>query len=367
MNVYESIGLKKVINASGRMTALGVSTISDAVAEYAKAAAQSYVVIDDLFAAAGKIVAQYTTAEAACVTSSASAGIAMSVAGIISEGDFTKIRQLPDSTGMKNQVIIQKGHVVNFGAPVTSMIRLGGGVPVEIGMANEVTEADLMGAINDQTAAIIYIKSHHCIQKGMLPMEVMMEIAHQHQLPFIVDAAAEEDLQKYVQMGADLVIYSGAKALEATTSGFVTGKEKYINWVSKQYGGVGRAMKIGKEGIMGLVKALELYVNRDEEALYQENLKKVDYIINGLQGVKGLKVEHSFDEAGRKIVRARITVNEAEAGMSALALDKKLKAGNPSIHCRKHLLAQGIITYDPRPITMNDAAIIVNRIKEVLG
>ena len=244
MTVYEEIGLPRVINASGRVTVLGVSTISDKVAKAAVAGGQSYVVVEDLLDKAGEIISQYTGGEDSCPTVCASAAIALSVAGMISRGKKTIMDRLPDSTGLANEIILQKGHVINFNAPIETMLRLGGGVPVEAGCATEVVVEDVEELINEKTVALLYVKSHHCVQKGMLDLPTMIDIAHRHNLPLMVDAAAEEDFRKYIAMGADLVCYSGAKALEATTSGFVTGKKELISYIKKQYHGVGRAMKV---------------------------------------------------------------------------------------------------------------------------
>ena len=266
MTVYEEIGLPRVINASGRVTVLGVSTISDKVAKAAVAGGQSYVVVEDLIDKAGEIISRYTGGEDSCPTVCASAAIALSVAGMISKGKKTIMDRLPDSTGLANEIILQKGHVINFNAPIETMLRLGGGVPVEAGCATEVVVEDVEELINEKTVALLYVKSHHCVQKGMLDLPTMIDIAHRHNLPLMVDAAAEEDFRKYIAMGADLVCYSGAKALEATTSGFVTGKKELISYIKKQYHGVGRAMKVGKEAIMGLLAALEQYENKDKKA-----------------------------------------------------------------------------------------------------
>lgn len=367
MNVYEKIGLQRVINASGRMTALGVSTLSTKVAQATIDGGQSYVVIDDLINKAGEIISKYTGSEDSCVTSCASAGIAISIAGVISQGNKSIIERLPDSTGLANEIIIQKGHVVQFGAPVTSMIRLGGGKPVEVGMVNEVAKQDVIDAITDKTAALIYVKSHHCIQKGMLSIAEMIDIAHTHDLPLIIDAAAEEDMCKYVAMDADMVIYSGAKALEATTSGFITGKKKYIEYAKKQYKGIGRPMKIGKEGIMGLLAALEQYFNQDHAANIKMNLETVDYLNTEINKIHGLSATQMKDEAGREIYRSKITVDETIVKKSAGQIDEELRSGNPSIHCRRHLLGQGIITFDPRPLVNGDKELIVKRLSEIVG
>ena len=198
MNIYEKIGLKRVINGSGKMTALGVSKISDTVAETMKEAGQNFVVIDDLIDRVGEMISKVTGGEDTCVTSSASAAIALSVAGLITGKSLTLIERLPDTTGLKNKVVLQKGHAVNYGAPITTMIRLGGGIPVEVGCSNEVKPEHVEEAIDENTVALLYVKSHHAVQKGMLSIEEMAEIAHKHNLPLLIDAAAEEDIHRYL-------------------------------------------------------------------------------------------------------------------------------------------------------------------------
>ena len=366
MTVYEEIGLPRVINASGRMTVLGVSTISDKVAKAAVAGGQSYVVVEDLLDKAGEIISQYTGGEDSCPTVCASAAIALSVAGMISKGKKTIMDRLPDSTGLANEIILQKGHAINFNAPIETMLRLGGGVPVEAGCATEVVVEDVEELINEKTVALLYVKSHHCVQKGMLDLPTMIEIAHRHNLPLMVDAAAEEDFRKYIAMGADLVCYSGAKALEATTSGFVTGKKELISYIKKQYHGVGRAMKVGKEAIMGLLAALEQYENKDKKAEVEKNVKIVDWLVDEINQIPNLKAQKIQDEAGRAIFRARVFVDPEKAGMTATELEGKLKAGTPTIRCRTEFMSLGSLDFDPRPLVEGDKELIVAKLKEIM-
>lgn len=366
MTVYEEIGLPRVINASGRVTVLGVSTISDKVAKAAVAGGQSYVVVEDLMDKAGEIISQYTGGEDSCPTVCASAAIALSVAGMISKGKKTIMDRLPDSTGLANEIILQKGHVINFNAPIETMLRLGGGVPVEAGCATEVVVEDVEELINEKTVALLYVKSHHCVQKGMLDLPTMIDIAHRHNLPLMVDAAAEEDFRKYIAMGADLVCYSGAKALEATTSGFVTGKKELISYIKKQYHGVGRAMKVGKEAIMGLLAALEQYENKDKQAEVAKNVKIVDWLVDEINQIPNLKAQKIQDEAGRAIFRARVFVDPEKAGMTATELEGKLKAGTPTIRCRTEFMSLGSLDFDPRPLVEGDKELIVAKLKEIM-
>ena len=366
MNIYERLGLARVINASGKMTALGVSTIDEAVAKQMNEAAMSYVNIEDLYERAGLEIAKYTGAEDSCVTSSAAAGIAISVAACITGEDLSKVEKLPISTGMKNQIIIQKGHAVNFGAPVVQMIRLGGGVTVEVGQANKVEAFHIENTINENTAALLYVKSHHAVQKGMVSIEKMLQIAHGHNLPLIIDAAAEEDIKKYIAMGADLVVYSGAKAIEGCTSGFITGKSRLIRACRLQYKGVGRAMKVGKENIMGIVKAVELYSTRDKSQTVKEQKEKLEWLISEVSNIRGLKAALTQDEAGREIYRAEIKVDSALLGIDAYYLIKELQKGSPAVYVREHNVNLGRFSIDPRPLGKDEEKIIAHKLKQII-
>lgn len=357
MSIYEEIDLDKVINCSGKMTALGVSKISDDVATAMKDAGQSFVVIDDLMDKAGEIVSEYTGAEDTCITSSASAGIAISVAGVITKGSLTAIEKMPLSD--KNEIIIQKGHLINFGAPIETMIALGGGKVISVGATNKVKKAHLEESITENTAALFYVKSHHCVQKGMLSLEEMIEISKKHGLPIIVDAAAEGDLKKYISLGADMVIYSGAKAIEGPSSGFITGKKELIAYCKKQYLGIGRAMKIGKENIMGLVTAVKNYALRDEEKDVENQKRLIELLMKGLKELD-LKVNSVQDEAGRPIYRVEIIHK------NAVEIAKKLKSGPIKVILREHYANVGKLYIDVRSITEEDVPVIIKRFIEVL-
>lgn len=365
-SVYEQNGIRPVINASGRMTALGVSTIAKETAEYMFSAASNYVVIDELLDKAGELISPFTGAEDTCVTPNTSAAICLSIAAIMTGKDMAKIERIPDTTGMKNEVIIQKGHCVDYGAPITQIIRTAGAKPVEVGFSNKTNAYSIEGAINENTACLLYVKSHHCVQKGMVSLEDMIKIAHDHNLPIVVDASAEEDLRKYIAMGADVVCYSGAKAIEGPTSGMATGKKEIISAMKLHYKGFGRVMKIGKENMMGLVKAVEIYSNRDEEAHAKMNEEKVDSLIEALKDVNNIKVSKVFDEAGRKICRCSVTILP-ESGKTAKEVVKELEGGSPAIYTRNHYVNLGTINFDPRPMIDGDVEKIALRLKEILG
>lgn len=367
MNIYQELGLQKIINASGRMTALGVSTVNTETAKAMSIASMSFVAITDLINVAGKIIASYADAEDACPTSGAAAGIAIATAACIAKNSITITQQLPFSEGLVNEVVIQKGHCINFGAPVTQMIRLGGGKVVEVGETNHTLALNITEAITEKTAAMLYVKSHHCVQKGMVSIEEMIAISRQMNIPLIVDAAAEEDLRLYIAKGATLVIYSGAKAIEGPTSGFIAGKKEWISSCKLQYNGVGRSMKIGKEGIMGLLKALELFESKDIESIRKKQMEKLQYMQQYLVNIKGLKIDVEKDSADREIFRLKVTVDPYKAKLNCSKLIEGLEAGEISIRTRNHYSNLGIIEIDPRPLLDGDEVLIVEKFKELLA
>ncbi|TVX80040.1 DgaE family pyridoxal phosphate-dependent ammonia lyase [Peribacillus simplex] len=365
MNIYEQIGLKKVINACGKMTPLGISAVNDLIAESIKQALQDYVEIDTLIRHTGKIIAKHTDTEDGCPTIGAAAGVAISVAATISKTNLHAVEQLPFFEGTANEIIIQKGHTIHFGASIKQIIALGGGHVVEAGYANRVYREHIEQSITANTSALLYVKSHHSVQKGMLPLEVMVDIAKVYNLPLIVDAAAEEDLKKYIKLGADMVVYSGGKALSGPTSGFICGKKEWMEACRMQYKGIGRAMKVSKEAMIGLIIALENYSSMYQNPETQK--EKMMMLCNCLKAIPGVTTGIEQDEAGRPIYRARIQIDATKTGITANELSEALKKSNPAIYLRDYNSASGVLHVDPRPLLEGQEDIIVDRIKRIIG
>ncbi|ECR6622171.1 D-glucosaminate-6-phosphate ammonia lyase [Salmonella enterica subsp. enterica serovar Enteritidis] len=335
-NIYQQLGLKKVINACGKMTILGVSSVAPEVMQATARAASAFVEIDALVEKTGELVSRYTGAEDSYITSCASAGIAIAVAAAITHGERARVALMPDSSGMANEVVMLRGHNVDYGAPVTS-------------------------AINEKTAALLYVKSHHCVQKGMLSIDDFVQVAQANHLPLIVDAAAEEDLRGWVASGADMVIYSGAKAFNAPTSGFITGKKTWIAACKAQHQGIARAMKIGKENMVGLVYALENY-HQGQTTVTAAQLQPV---AEAISAIHGLYADIEQDEAGRAIWRIRVRVNASELGLNAQDVEAQLRGGEIAIYARKYQLHQGVFSLDPRTVAEGEMALIVARLREI--
>lgn len=356
-------GLKRVINASGRMSILGVSAPTDSVMDAMKHGGQNYVEIADLVDKSGEHIAGLVKSEAAVVVNSASSGIALSVAAMITEGNSRRSLRLHQDPIEKNEIIMLKGHNVNYGVPVETMIYLGGGKLVEVGYANEGKAIHIEDAITERTAAIIYVKSHHCVQKNMLSEVEAWQVAQKRNIPFIIDAAAEEDLQRYIHC-SDLVIYSGSKAIEGPTTGLVCGKRKYVDWVKVQLHGIGRSMKVGKEAIFGLLQAMDEYmVKEDRSGQEKERLQQ----LMPLNECNGVQVSIVQDEAGRPIFRGRISIDPKLAGITAEQTAAELQQGDIAIYTRDYGVKQGFFDIDPRSLRGDDIAIIAAKITELVG
>ncbi|KAB8127023.1 DgaE family pyridoxal phosphate-dependent ammonia lyase [Gracilibacillus oryzae] len=362
-SLHAKYGLKRVINASGRMSILGVSAPTDTVMDAMKQGGQSYVEIADLVDKAGDYIAGTLGSEAAVIVNSASSGIALSVAALVTKGNQRKSLRLHQEAITDNEIIMLKGHNVQYGAPVETMVYLGGGNLLEVGYANEGRAEHIEEAINEKTAAILYVKSHHAVQKNMISVEEAWEVAQQNKIPLIVDAAAEEDIQKYVQY-SDLAIYSGSKAMEGPTSGIVGGKRTYIEWVKQQLHGIGRSMKVGKETSFGLLQALDEYSQKEDTSKQEKESLLPLMELNDLSGVNVTIVQ---DEAGRAIFRSRVQINAEETGTTAEAITTQLRNGDIAIYTRDYGIKQGYFDIDPRPLKDDDVTVIASQLRALLG
>jgi L-seryl-tRNA(Ser) seleniumtransferase len=197
----------------------------------------------------------------------------------------------------------------------------------------------------------------------MISVEEAWEVAERRGIPLIVDAAAEEDLLKYVQY-SDLAIYSGSKAIEGPTSGIVAGKKKYVEWLKVQLHGIGRSMKVGKETTFGLLQALEEYQDKADNSGKEKQALEA---LQPLAGLHGVSVRIVQDEAGRAIFRGRIQIDASAAGVDAKTVNDGLREGQIAVYTRDYGVKQGYFDIDPRSLQGDDLQIIVSRISEIVG
>ncbi len=362
MGLLHDLNLSPVINAAGKLTALGGSALGEEAIAAMAEAARAHVDLAALRRAAGAEIARLAGAEAGTVTAGASASLVMAVAGCIAGTDSATIAQLPDSAGLPNRVPIQPGQLVDFGAPIEQMIRLGGGRPIPVGAVNTVRPRDLEAAIEaGGVACAMFVVSHHCVQVNGLSLAAWLEICHERGVAVVVDAAAEEDLRRYLDAGADLVACSGAKAFAGPTSGILLGRADLIAAADAQFGGVARPMKVGKEDILGLVAALRAYLCRDAAAERARQAAVIAAIRSRVGVLPGVELRVVADEAGRPIERLALAATPERARTLAAAL----AAGTPSIRTRNHHLAEGVALIDPRALTVTDAELIGARLAEL--
>ena len=359
---YDKFKLKEVINASGKMTILGVSKVSKAVLEAQQFGGEHFFEMSDLSEKIGEYLAKLLSVDDVQIVSSASAGITQSVAAVIGKGSLMHVYHPYSDRIKQKEIILPKGHTVDYGTSVELMVQQGGGQVIEAGYANMCTPEHIEMCVTENTAAILYIKSHHTVQKSMLTVEEAVFVAKKHGVPLIVDAAAEENLFKYTKLGADLVIYSGAKAIEGPSAGMVIGKKPYIPWARLQAKGLGRSMKIGKENILGFTQAVEDYLKNGSEP--GESMKKrLVPFIDELNKIDHLEAKMVQDPAGREIYRASVKIMD----QTAIEVITALKEKNPAIYTRDYQANHGIIEFDIRAVNDEEMKKIIVRLKEIMA
>lgn len=367
-DVYEEYHLRRVINASGTLTAYGQSAILPAARALMTQVGGSFFEMNELHGRASALIARVTGAEAGFVTSCAAAGITIAVAACMAGTDAGRIAQLPDTTGMKNEVLLQMGHAVDYGAPVEQGIRLAGATVRLVGTVNYTSRGLLEGACNERTAAAVFVISHHTTQYGYVPLATFVEVAHSRGVPVIVDMAAEEHmLGQVIATGADLVIASGHKHFRAPTSGIMAGRMVLIQAAYAQNRGIGRGMKIGKEGIFGLIAALEEWEQGGYRAAQEAEKRLVQRMVARLDGIPGLRAQVLWPEPDPyPIMRAKVTVDPAQAGLNAMALSVALAEGDPTIKTRGHHVEEGYFLLDPFNLSEAEGDFICDRIREIM-
>jgi L-seryl-tRNA(Ser) seleniumtransferase len=354
-------GLRRVINAAGTMTVLGSSAALPEVMTAAAAILPWFVEIDDLQRGASAKIAEATGGEAGFVTASASAGITLAIAGAMTGADPQLIARLPDATGMKRRVVVQRGHLVNYGAPMDQAIRVAGAEPVPIGGAAGAEIGELAAALDEATAAALYVVSHHVVYPGEIPLAPFADSCRARGVPVIVDAAAEYDLTGFLAKGADVVIYSAHKFLAALTAGIVAGRKDLVRAAYLQNLGIGRGMKVGKEGIVGAMAALQAWAARDHAARRRCEEERVALWRERLREISGIRVELSPDPTGNPVTRLRIRVLP-ESGTAAWTLAAVLAEGERPICVRDDDLEQGCFELDPCNLRQGEAEEIADRL-----
>jgi L-seryl-tRNA(Ser) seleniumtransferase len=372
---YEKLGVAKIVNAAGTYTALTASTMPPSVQAAVARAAKHPVRLDDLQKAAGEYLARQLKCEAAMVTAGAASALTLATAAAMTLGNKTAIHNIPtDVTGLKNEVIAQKGHRYEY----DHAIRNCGARFVEV-----VTLADYEAAFTERTVMTNFFNA---AEQGEISREDWIRVAHRHGVPCLNDAAADvppiSNLWNYTHMGFDLVAFSGGKGMRGPqNAGLLLGRKDLIAAAtpnnSPNSDAVGRGMKVSKEQIVGMVAAVDWFLSQTDAGMESEFRRRAERIAAQLKGIPTLDtkilipntaanaVPHlllRYDTQKIKITPAEVMA-ELRRGTPSIELNpqtgKKAGAGLPS---DESTIVVGVWMLEP-----GEDLIVARRLKDVLA
>jgi L-seryl-tRNA(Ser) seleniumtransferase len=385
MNIYGRFGVRTIINAKGTATRLSGGIMRPEVAEAMREASQACVDVAELQAAASREIAKATGAEAGYVASGASACLLLASAACIAGLDPGRMGRLPETGGMKNEVIMVRSQR-NF---YDHAIRAAGAKIVEVGLPDRHAGAgvrdaeiwELEDAITDRTAAFFFVAD----SQAQPPLQSITKLARRHKLPVIVDAAAQlppqANLRRFIAAGADLVAFSGGKALGGPqASGILCGRKDLIMSAALQHldldiyqdmweppkalidkrklpgtpqHGIGRSCKAGKEEIVGLLTALRLFLAEGDAARHRRWMAVLNGVQVGLKDVPSASVDIS-GAADPRTVPMLVVTCQGKPGTADKVI-KRLIAGTPSVHTDPALRRHNKIIINPMCLRLEEA------------
>ncbi len=398
-NIYERLGVRTIINAKGPSTRLSGAIMPPEVAAAMGEASQHCVDMAELQGRANEIIAEITGAEAGYVTSGAAAGLLLGTAACVTGLDPGKMNRLPDTRGMKAEVVVPRSHR-NF---YDHAVRAAGVTLVEVGIADRFSGAgmrdtepwEIVDAISERTAAVLYVAHPN----AMPPLTGRGRPLKTTREPSIVDAAAQlpprEILRRVIADGADLVVFSGGKAIRGPQSaGILCGRRSLIAAAALQnldldivyemwnppaslfdkdslaglpQHGIGRSCKVGKEEVVGLVTALRLYAAGDVEEECRNWSALARELYEGLRGLANARVEYLADSYRPGVPGVRLTLGEKAAGKTAPELIRELQDGDPAIAVDQSRMREGVVGLTVICMEPGDPPVIARRMKELLA
>jgi len=366
MDVYARLGVRPIVNARGMNTMASGSLMPKPVLDAMTEAAGAFVDMAELNARAGEHIARLVGVEGAHVTSGSAGGLLLAAAACIAGDDPEGIARLPDTTGMRNEIVIQRCDRIQY----DQALRMAGAVLVEAGEADACAPQAIESAIGPHTAALIYIVSPGLAERGVGP-ERMARIAHAHGLPLIVDAASTlppvAHLRRWTETGADLVILSGGKGIRGPqNTGLLLGRADLIRAAAANgspNSAVGRPCKVSKEAIIGLVVAIELFFQEDHDAEWVRHLDEARRIRAAVDGLPGVKVRLEEDRGVYTAPTLLLGIDPGVAGLTPDGVMQSLRRGDPPIMVR---VSRGELLVDPHCLRGDEASLVARRLREEL-
>lgn len=360
-NFFKELGIRTFINAAGTYTSMTGSLMSDNVLSAITFGATEYVDLDELQDKVGERLAELLECEYATVTSGAFGAMSIGTAGVLAGMDEKVVAQLPDTTGLKNEVILQESHNIGYSKALTNV----GAKLVWVKTADELEKA-----ISKKTAMLWFLNAN--TEEGEIKREEFVALGKKHGIPTFIDCAADvppvENLFKFTKMGFDLVAFSGGKGIRGPQSaGLLLGKRKYIEaarlHTPPRGTTIGRGMKVNKEEVLGMLAAIETYLQRDHDAEWKLWESQIKLISDSALSVNGVKTEIHVPPHANHVPSLRIQWDEKMVKITAEEARKKLKDGHPSIATVGNKDTIGITTWMMVP---GQERIVAQRVKEVL-
>lgn len=362
-NIYmDKLNLRPVINGVGTVTVLGGSLMPPEVVNAMAEASRHFVPLPELQKKVGERIAQLVGVPAAMVSCGAASAITVATAACLVSGNREKLRQLPDTTGLRNEVVLQKSHRSGYEA----QIELTGARLVWVE-----TLAELERAIGERTAMLFFLNKSD--SSGQIKRADWIRIGKERNVPTFNDAAADvppvERLSAYVKEGFDLVAFSGGKGLLGPqNSGLLFGRPDLVEAAQhaiSPHGGIGRGMKVGKEEIMGLLAAVERYVKVDHAAEYRLLEKRVADIVEALSPVEGVRANREVPEIANQVPHAVLEWDETRLGLTSQQLAARLREGDPSIEVSR--FGAGKIRISVWMMQRNEHRTVARRLREIFA
>jgi len=344
-SIFARFGLRPVINACGVYTDLGGSRLTPTVLDGVREMNGQFVSMPELLDATGRRIAELVGVPAARVTPGAAAAIMLATASALAGGDGAKGERLPDSSGMKNEVLIQAGHRYKYDRQVL----MAGARLTEVGTQNGTRPDQMVAAITDKTAMVIH-PAHLDGKPGTIPLESVVSLAHQHGVPVFVDAAymvyPPAVMGSYLKRGADLVAISSKYFGGPNAGGFVIGSKEQVaavtafdftRYESGRYRKFGRPLKMDRQMVAAVVLALEEWLACDHPARLHGEERRVAMLSEALSGIAGLTLEpkcFTMDERfidGPPVNCLLVTFDPAQCGRAAGEVAAALAEGEPRI------------------------------------
>jgi L-seryl-tRNA(Ser) seleniumtransferase len=394
-SIYDELDVPTVLNAVGSHTRISGSLMRREAAEEMVRATEEFVHIGTLQGRASELISEATGAEAGLVTNGAAAGLTLAAAACIAGDDYTIMNRLPETNGVPDEIVIPRAHRnqydVAFRASGAQLVGVGLNElhPFEDG-SESVEPWELDGAITADTVAVAYVDRPH----NLLWLPQVVEIAHTNDVPVIVDAAAElppsSNLTRYIDDGADLVVFSGGKAIRGPqSSGMLAGRCDLVQSAALQMfptgvdestweppeqlidsdalpgmprHGIGRGMKVGKEEIVGFVTALQLFLDEDDDEIMHQWYTRAKHMAGGLADVDAFDVTLTNTDDPATVSTVIVSVDAERSGPSALELVRTLREENPQVFVGEGHVDRGVFTINAQHLTDDQADYVVDPI-----